>query len=266
MNSDGEHIRESSLYARRWMNRHPSVQGQSITDWLLYDMSERTERMYCGTLDKDEAVRETGADWEWWFVFDYYALKLRVHAKKMDHGGDNYGSVAYANRLGLPTETFLAQSITENFVPLYAFYIAHTNDTMCSKRKTDEGVYLAGARTLYDRFAADVEQPVSDTDILRVTVPLSCLICCPLCTDQNDGFVDFLHAYFTKDAERRVEDDEGLARDDRLNVRGMHRQLPEHVSSFLKHAQDGVPQSWAEEFSGHVEHVNALVVYDARNR
>ena len=83
MNTDADKLRGSSLYVRKWLVRQPSVKEESITDWLLFDISENIKSVYYQAFTRHEEARKTGADWEWWFVFRDFAMKLRIQAKKL---------------------------------------------------------------------------------------------------------------------------------------------------------------------------------------
>lgn len=144
-----DRLRNSSLYVRKWLIRQPSVKEESITDWLLFDISERIKGIYYRAFTRHEEAGKTGADWEWWFVFRDFAMKLRIQAKKLILKQDNDPSLAHTNRHGLQIEKLLKDSINENFIPLYAFYTSHADVTMCGKKILDEGVYLAGGKQIY---------------------------------------------------------------------------------------------------------------------
>ena len=74
---------DKSKYVYNWMKKQPSVGEESITDWLLFALSESLTSLKYKTFSRHKEARETGADWEWWFVDDKKALCLRIQAKKL---------------------------------------------------------------------------------------------------------------------------------------------------------------------------------------
>lgn len=88
-------LRKSSLNVRKWLIHQPSAKEESITDWLFFDISAHIKGIYYRPFTRHEETRKTGADWEWWFVFRKFAMKLRIQAKKLILEQDNYPSLAY---------------------------------------------------------------------------------------------------------------------------------------------------------------------------
>jgi hypothetical protein len=67
-------------------------------------------------------ARQTGADWEWWFVGAQRSIKLRVQAKRILDRKDNYPALAYSNRYGMQIDKLLNDSMRANALPFYVFY------------------------------------------------------------------------------------------------------------------------------------------------
>ena len=265
MNTDADRLRDSSLYVRKWLVRQPSVKEESITDWLLFDVSEKIDGVYYSPFSRPEEARKTGADWEWWFVFRDFSIKLRVQAKRLIVKKDNYSSLAYTNRYGLQIEKLLNDAKNENFIPLYALYTSHAEVTMCGKNILDEGVYLAGGKTLYREFIVNGKKTVSDSDILKKANPLSCLLGCPISFERGKLLVDYFKKYYTEDSSSEPKETQNI-KNNNGEILGYHKEPPNYVTSFIQYSPEGLPDWWESEFRYYIENINALLVYDGRNK
>lgn len=265
MKTDCEKLKESSLYVRDWIARQPAVKEESLTDWLLYDISQKINGIIYRAFSRHEEARVTGADWEWWFLFPDFSAKMRVQAKKINPGNDNYAAIAHTNKYGLQIEKLLQDSEAKNFLPFCTFYTCLQEHVMCQKQINDEGVFMAGANQVHGDFIKGGKRPAMPTDILAKSIALSCFLCCPL---QSEGhgrrsFISFLSHYYSSEIGHVPEEGEQL---DREPTRGIYREIPSYVSSLVEHAREGLPDWWEQEFRGYIEGVNSIVVYDARQR
>ena len=116
---------DKSKYVYNWMKKQPSVGEESITDWLLFALSESLTSLKYKTFSRHKEARETGADWEWWFVDDKKALCSRIQAKKLFASKDNYNSLAYTNKYGLQIEKLIDNAKTKNALLFIHFTIPH---------------------------------------------------------------------------------------------------------------------------------------------
>lgn len=82
LKTDCENLKESSLYIKRWIDGQPEVKEESISDWLLFDMSQKIRRIVSKSFTRHEEAKLTGADWEWWILYSNVAYKFRVQAKR----------------------------------------------------------------------------------------------------------------------------------------------------------------------------------------
>jgi len=256
-------LRESSGYVRRWLSRQPAVKEESLTDWLLYDVSQRLPFVHYVAFSRHQEARETGADWEWWILLPRHYFRLRVQAKKVSATDDNYPDLARTNRYGLQIDKLLADSRTANAIPLYALYTTQTGDSMCGGQPHthEDGVFLAGASHLYADFIGGTRQRISSSDLLSRSNPFSCFACCPLTREIDGAMSRYFERYYA--AEVRPDGDASN------EPRGTHTQLPGYVTSLLQHtgesiAGDGVPEWWEREFHSSLEDFNGILVYDYR--
>jgi hypothetical protein len=265
MKTDCERLKESSVYIRDWIARQPVVKEESLTDWLLYDISRQINGIIYRAFSRHEEARVTGADWEWWFLLPDFSAKMRVQAKKVDPGNDNYATIAYTNKYGLQIEKLIQDADAKNFLPFYAFYTCLQEPVMCQQRVNDEGVFMAGANQVYGDFVKGGKRPAMPKDILAKSIALSCFLCCPLQSEGRGsrGFIRFMSKYYSSEIGRVPEGGEELAREP---GRGIYKEIPSYVTALVEHAQEGLPDWWEQEFRGYIEGVNSIVVYDARQR
>ena len=264
--TDCEKLKDSSVYVKEWIDLQSAVKEESLTDWLLYDISKKIDGITYKAFSRHEEARTTGADWEWWFLFHTFSAKMRVQAKKLITDKDNYPSIAHTNKYGLQIENLLKDSQDKNFIPLYAFYTSLKEQVMCQRGITDEGVYMAGGNQVYTDFIECGKKHVHPSDVLIHCVPLSCFLCCPLCYEGDEGFIRFLSDYYQNEikADKNVNSKNKSEKEEELP--GIFRQIPKYVSSFIEFSREGLPEWWEKEFSYGLEGAKALVVYDARDR
>lgn len=74
---------DSSMEVKNWIDQQNGVKEESITDWLLYNMSKnsRGSILYHGFSRHEESCN--GADWDWWIACGHGYLRLRVQAKRL---------------------------------------------------------------------------------------------------------------------------------------------------------------------------------------
>ena len=257
MKTDCHLLKGSSLYVRNWIDKQPSVKEESLTDWLLFDISSKIPRITYKAFTRHEEARKTGADWEWWFLYNNFSYKFRVQAKKLKPNVDNYASLAYTNAYGLQIEKLISDVTLHNFLPLYAFYTNNISNTKCGLNIIDEGVYIGEAQELYEKFIVPVRHVISDNTILSETIPLSCLLCCEMIRYDNNGttFLNFLSRYFEKisvDGEKSTK-------------LGQYTEIPNYVISIIKSANEK-NNSWVEkEFDNFFKDVNGILIFDNRD-
>jgi len=260
MDKDCKKLRKICLKIREWMEKQPAVKEESITDWLLFEVSNNIPRFYYKSFSRNEEAKETGADWEWWIVFDDSTFRLRIQAKKLKIDNDNYHLLAYANRYGLQIEKLIENSKKDNFIPFYSFYTSKADQVRCGENRNNEGVYLDGAKDIYNRFILPGKKTLKFDDILKYTTPLSCILCCPITRhkDGGKGFKEFLISYYP---EETILDDHN-----KNQILGEYKEMPKHIHIFLESVKEGLPDWWEKEFSSQIKEVNSLAVYDARKQ
>lgn len=58
---------ECSAYIRNWLLRQPHVKEESLTDWLLFEISQKNPAIYYRAFSRHEEALN-GTDWEWWIL------------------------------------------------------------------------------------------------------------------------------------------------------------------------------------------------------
>jgi hypothetical protein len=246
---------ESAAYVEKWLKSQQGVKEESLTDWLLYDIDVRRPDVIYKAFTRQEEARDTGADWEWWLIFPDGAVRLRVQAKKLKAANDNYPGLAHTNKYGLQIDKLIADASKVNAFPIYAFYSAKSPSSKCSFGGVVScGVHLAGAKVV-EQTLLSKKCHVSEADAIALSVPLPCLVCCPLThgVASKSGFTEFLRRYFVSDQGDEPES----------YMPGHYDTLPPFISSLL--GQDGdIPDWWESEFQGEIAGIKAIVVTDLR--
>ena len=189
---------ECSSYVKRWIDKQSEVKEESLTDWLLFNLSEKLPNVRYKQFSRTEEGRKTGADWEWWFVFsDNESFTARVQAKKLKSSVDNYGGLAYTRNGKLQIERLIEDSELEGYASFYAFYSTESGKkSLCKGKLGLDGVFWAEAHKLKTEFIDSGRKKLQANDILKFATPLSCLFCCPVSGFSKKEFQGYLERYF----------------------------------------------------------------------
>lgn len=249
MKSDCKIVRDASLYVRRWINRQPDVYEESLTDWLLYNLSDKITKIIYKSFTRRHEGQVTGADWEWWILYSNASYKFRVQAKMLDR--DNYKALNQSNSHGKQIDMLIIDSVKSKSFPLYAFYTdGASSNIRCKKNILDEGVYLADAIELRNVYVIPKSRPISESDILQTTISLSCLFCCPLSVS---SFESFLKRYFSFSINEQNE------------LLGRHTQIPEYVNSILDYKHEPLPMGWYADYHKEFDGIKGIMIVDNRD-
>lgn len=258
--TDCEQVRHCSLYVRQWIEKQPEVKEESLTDWLLFELSLRIPRIRYKSFSRHEESRVTGADWHWWFVFDRFSFQIRVQAKRLKASGNSRPAILYPRGTCDQITKLIDDAKTHNYLPLYAFYAPGAPTVMCGRKPTDEGVYLAGALRVFGASVAKTSTPLKSASLLAISNPLSCLICCPY-TSGPDGLLAFITAYYGSEIPLPPDGDPREGEDGPPRIPGYHAEAPAYVQRLL-HREDS-PEYWEGKREA-LGDMRALVVYDGR--
>lgn len=260
MNSICQAFEDCSSDIQQWITKQPEVKEESITDRLLYELSEKIPTLKYKQFTRTEEGRKTGADWEWWFIFsNKESFGARIQAKKLKDKVDNYAGIAYVSNDRLQIERLLEDSANDGLASFYSFYTSQPSDkTMCRAQKGGVGIFLSEANKLRDEFILQPRKKLAPIDIIKFTNPISCLFCCPLTFGQKGniqtGFREHLKRYFPGFSNNKRDGDN----QEELGF----MPTPNYILQFLS---NNVDEYWETEYRTRFEKTNAIVVIDLRD-
>lgn len=259
MNRDCQIFTDTAAYVGNWISRQPAVKEESLTDWLLFEISQKLPNVHYLAFSRHVEARKTGADWEWWFLFRNGAYRYRIQAKKSNSTGDKYSAIAYTNRYGLQIDKLLSDARAVNAIPAYVVFTASQSPTQlkCGGSVRSTGAFSIGAQEAYDQFIAPGKTTVDESRLLAASIPLQCFACCPYMSGTNN-MDSFINTYFQSELGTLTQNN-----NDRRP--GFHRKLPAYASALLEH-RDGTPTWIEQEFVTQTQDFNSLIVYDLRER
>ena len=181
----------TSKYIYDWIKKQTNVKEESLTDWLLYFLSEHDKRIYYKAFYRNEEAN-IGADWEWWVITNsefskskYDAYRFLVQAKKLKMSRDNYPLLSYSNKNGMQIDLLINEAKERNALPLYMYYsIAkadyfYPNDIEIEIVRCCEnwlnGCYLSPAITVEDMIFRSPRTKISAEQLLNHALRLSVL-------------------------------------------------------------------------------------------
>ncbi len=257
-----------SKYCFDWLNSQPHVKEESLTDWLLYNVSKSNSKVFYQTFTRNEEA-QNGSDWEWWILTQSYgisrAYRLLVQAKKLHSNGDNYPLISYSNKNGMQIDLLIQEAKARNALPLYAFYSCCHPDINEQCRNINyisesllkwcsnciNGCYLTSAIALHKKAFSVPRHNISEQNLVDCSFALSIL---DKLWDENRGAYDLLsglNSHYTKSIE---------------NVSGCvhnYKQLPGYVKFLIERKEEDL--SWLEsEFRRDVGSLAGVVVLDTR--
>lgn len=259
-------FKDSSEYVHKWIKQQPSVGEESITDWMLFKLSQSLPQLKYKKFTRHEEARVTGADWEWWIVGKKSAISMRIQAKKVTFGKDNYAGLAHTNKYGLQIEKLIKDANQKNYIPFYALYSAPTSSqkVICggkSDAADNQGVFIASAHLLFDKYIKNGKSRVEADDLLAHSNPMHCMACCSMHTHSKNpsvsSFDDYIEHYY----------DESISKSNsNIKKLGRHDNAPSYVISLLDTVDTEIPDWWEKEYQHHLDDFKSLVIMDLRNQ
>jgi len=232
------------------MEKKKNVKEESITDWLLYKLSSMDSRFYYKAFTRNEEAQTTGADWEWWVVFHNVCYRFRIQAKKMNDESKTKQSLGY--KKGKQLQFLLRDAQNHNALPMYVLYSKNPNFiTKCNSRITDEGAFICSANFIKDNYLLRVKPKTLFDKVANASLPLSCLINCPLVTNEKDleSFISEYHLVGSQDSQLR-------------NKVGRYKieNIPNYLGMFLRSDSGEIDESQFEE----LKELKAILISDFR--
>ncbi len=278
---------EISAECYRWLEKQPNVKEETLTDWLLYQASLKSNRVFYKAFTRNEEAYN-GADWEWWILSDnccgVFAYRLLVQAKKLKHSQDNYNSITYGNRNGMQIDLLLSSAVELQALPLYAYYIDSHPDIkeQCinfSFIKEDiirwcencvNGVYLSSAISIRKQIIEQPKRKITEKELINNSLGLSLLdlLFKENSVDENipSYFFDVLNKHFSKFCRNGISVDNNYNVEYAYENRGFrysHHQFPKYLNAMLQ--SQGQNIDWLEnEFHRDLEGVSGVAIIDTR--
>lgn len=268
------HTGSSEIY--KWLQKQPNVKEESLTDWLLYYISEQCPNIYYQEFTRHKEANN-GADWEWWVLTSRYdkgynAYRFLVQAKKLlSNGRDNYSLLSYGNENGYQIDLLMKTAQYKNAFPLYMYYSIASVDTekqigefrcldssiisWCANCKN--GCYLSPAEKLYAELYDFPRHKLKDTDLLNRALKLSLL---DLLFEKN---VEDIMSYFNR--KYVLSSNSKINRNSRKGVLGIQHfgnGIPQYLELFI--IEKGKNLNWLQTEMG-IDDIDGVGVLDFRN-
>ena len=255
----------SSEYIHTWLNQQPTVGEESITDWMLFTLSQSLPNLKYKKFTRHHEARVTGADWEWWIVDNSSAISMRIQAKKVIFGKDNYAGLAHTNKYGLQIEKLIDDAKIKNFIPFYALYASPRKQqkVICGGKNDaadKQGVFIASAQNLYNKYIKKGKVKVEAADLLSRSNPMHCMACCSMNSISKHSSVSSFYEYIEHYYQDAVSDNPNIQR------LGWHDSAPSYVKSLIESVDLEIPAWWEKEYQHQLDDFNSLVILDLRNQ
>lgn len=256
-----------------WLQKQPNVKEESLTDWILYTTSQRTDRFYYKAFTRNEEAYN-GADWEWWVLTDGYhgpyAYRFLVQAKKLKSGQDNYPLISYGNRNGLQIDLLIDSAKHRNAMPIYIYYSTEKPETEQQLKNFDfvakrvvvwcenciNGAYISMAQSVKDEIFGSPRKKISEADLLNHSLGLS--VCDLLFHKEHSAeeIMDSINRYYI----RNMGDN---ARSFPSGIKHFGNSIPNYLNTLISHNKN-YPDWYESEYRYHLDDIAGIVVIDLR--
>ena len=252
MPTDCDSITAISKDIARRIRLKPNVMEETLTEVLLTDVSEKISSIRYHDFTRYQESRETGADWDWWFLFSGAAVRLRIQAKKLKDPAKNYSGINYKD--GDQLSKLKSSSKKENAMPFYVLYAETADPTKCRMGKIGDGAFIVDASTVTKLMEANGEGKISSSELLQNSLPISCVVCCPLISDPRYPSGALFAHYFPSTTKMAAGAD---------FPDGYHQQAPDHIVDFAEVDSEKLDM-WVEENRQFFKGSTRVVTYDLR--
>lgn len=271
------YFHKCSEYIYNWISKQPCVKEESITDWLLYNLSESCPFIYYTAFPRNEEAKN-GADWEWWILIpddysttNYYAYRFLIQTKKLrSNGKDNFPLLNYSNTQGLQIDLLLSSAAKKRALPMYMYYTISNqdfsmlvkNDKYLSKqilewcRDCTNGCYLSPAHLPYDLLYGRMRSKILDTELLNYAYKFS--LCDLLFYENKSNIKDAFKSLNERFVKKSYMDNIKKSYD----ICHKRDELPRYLLSYIE--QHTKNAEWiASEFG--IDDIEGIGVVDLRN-
>lgn len=270
-----------SEYIYNWINRQNHVKEESLTDWLLYEISQRCDFIYYQAFSRHEEA-QNGSDWEWWILTTdengrrkFNAYRFMVQAKKLfPNGKDNYSLISYGNKYGTQVDLLLDSANIRNALPIYFFYSIGKSDVSEQIENVQyinsrthmwcgnciNGCYISLAKVVYDILYKYPKKKVLDSQLLNNSFKLSIL---DLVFEKNHKEIDYIMNLFNS---RLLIDNMVSGRKyNNLDVNGIQhneKSIPQYLKVFIQSKNENL--NWFQS-EMRIDDISGLGVIDLRH-
>lgn len=274
----------------RWIVKQPNVKEESLTDRLLYEVSEGSDRFICKSFFRNEESFN-GADWEWWVLtaepfFKAYRFLVQAKKLKMD-GRDKYAQLCYANRNGMQIDLLIDNAIERHAMPLYMFYSSGKASIKVQPsimeqsisniiewcESCDNGAYFAPAHTVRDMLFNRERHFISSEYLLSYSLKLSLLDLLMMGVENYnhkerqdektpDYYMELVERLYMKQGFSKYRDDYS----DSVSSSGIlhtSNEIPNYLRALIEQKQ-GIDQWFESEFSELCHGLSGVTVLDLR--
>ena len=267
-----------------WLSKQPNVKEESLTDWLLFELSEKCERIkYFAFTRNEESV--IGADWDWWILTDTNAFRFRVQAKKLRPNVDNWALISYSNKHGSQIDLLLESAKRDSAYPLYMFYSTslpnikeqlgvYRNDIFREMINWCEncncGGYLSPAEKIFDVVFGQQKKTITDKFVLNNSLKFSALDFFFTPNSENDinGHLELLNSKYV--ISKACNRDYGFRYEYKKPWDNMRsdKTVPHWLDSIIRDENDfgesQIPQWFEGEFRQQLPDVSGFAILDLR--
>ena len=264
---------EASKNCYEWLKKQPHVKEESLTDWLLYYISDHNRNVYYKAFTRNEEA-SNGSDWEWWILTDEYSItkayRLLIQAKKLkSNDRDNYPLVTYNNQNGFQIDLLIAEAKIRNALPLYAYYsccspnideqcknIDYVSDVIlkwCENCKN--GCFLTSAFALHKNVFNNPRRKIVDQELIDASFGLSIL---DIIWDKPEETYQLLHelSEHFKNSFNSGNDWRGIAHN--------YKDLPAYVKTLIERKKEDL--IWLDgQFNREIGNLAGVVIIDNRS-
>lgn len=269
----------ASKFTYDWLLNQPHVKEESLTDWLLYYLSENNKRILYLAFSRNEEST-IGADWEWWILLDdntcknYSAYRFLVQAKKLKKDADNYPLFSYSNRNGLQMDLLLESAKYRHALPLYMHYStawANYNQQIkafptCKNllekcKECDNGCFLSPAILVKDIIFDAPRTKIDEHKLVNSAIGLSVF----------DYVIEHEYVYeWLKDInlfykKMHCDEENQYSRNGIDGIRHYSDGIPGYINSIVRYPNEGL--DWIEsEFRREFEDLSGISIIDLRTK
>ncbi len=272
---------ECSEYIYTWLRKQNHVKEESLTDWMLYEISRKCNFIHYQAFSRHEEAKN-GSDWEWWVLTPdcsgkhrYNAYRFLVQAKKLfADDKDNYPLINYSNRYGTQVDLLLDSARDKNALPLYMYYSICRSNVIEQIRNVSyiseyalrwcenctNGCYLSLAQTVYELIYHVPRKRILDSQLLDRSFKLSIL---DLIFKENKKMIDRILDDFNNELMGHMKSDDYINFNQSFRgIKHNEETIPQYVAVFIQNMNEDL--NWLEK-EMKIKDISGMGIIDLRN-